>query len=488
LIVTNHILTLTINKGYANIYVMSETPKDPLITLSSSASEVLRGVYENIDHLGPGQLRDYFDSPATVMEMRSDPAEADFSNGEAVKENIFKADQAVSEGRIGMVGILSGSVSGNYEADTLGSPNLRSAFAHLDDLFDKTPLGGATEFHKMFQSFDASSADAQIGYIENGAELSSDVGQQLMAAAGSVLRNKRTIAITDASGRPDGILMPLIDPATGELLTNTFLKIHSGIYSTPEGTRSQSAHLAFANLIVLPEGMPEANAAKEEFEAAPSVRVPDAEAIHYLRDGLPKQSLIGGNRRGGNYNSTVMRSTLAEQTYSDGSSEGLTHLLIIGGSVLGVVRSLDADKKLKETRVVALPIGEQAAAYEAGQDTAKTIFALNAETSGKPRAGGKAVSDFEATGFGRHNLEQVFGIKDGFVSADQMEISITGRTAGERIIVNDTNSANGTGVITVDTLMLGGESGLKGMAYESALALHDLLNKQPGLWGAKASQ
>lgn len=459
-----------------------ESPSDPLIALPANAPEVLRGVYASIDNLSTASpLKSYMDAPATVWEERTDghsyPMDAEFNKGEAVKQDIHEAAQAVGEGRIGVVGLVSGSVSGNYAAKTPGGPNLRSAFAHLDELLDDNTLAAPTDFHQMFRSFSAASAGAQIGYLENGADPSSETGEQLIAAASAVLQAGRTMSLNDALGRPDGILMPLKDAGTGSLMPNVFVKVHSGIYSDPNGSGSQAAHLSFASLIVLPKGLLEAQRAQEDLGM--NNNIPDAEAIHYLKEGLPEQDVIGGNRKGGSFSDTVRRSAIVEKINPDGSQEGLTHLLIVGGSVLGVVRSLDTDKNLVETRLVLLPIGQQATAYKEGQTNAKNLLILNAADASKPREGG-VVQDFEAARLGRDDLKAVFGIKDRFISGKHLEITLTGRGAG--VHVQDTQSTNGTSVITMDTYMRQGENGLKGMAHESALALYDTVQKQPRLW------
>lgn len=465
---------------------MSERRSDPLITPPTNTTEVAQSVALCIDGLAPSPLSNYMDTPATVFRQdhagRSMPYEAGYSRGEEVKSNLEHAISEASEGRVGVAPIIGGSVNGHYNVGHSTMPNLRTAFEHLDELFQATPLRGSTKFHELFSGFKPEQADSSMGYVFAGVQPGSAEEAQVVQAARITQEAGRPTRYIDENGKPDGKLIPLLDTVSGAVMPNVFLQVHGSIYADEQGTASAFSNMVFANLIVLPDRLIESYENQDKaFEAH---AVPDAEAVHYIKDGLPKSSILGGDRQGGEFADTVMRSAIVERQNTDGTSEAITHLIFTGGSVMGVVRELDADNRLTESRLVLLPIGQHSPAYDEGHVTATTLLRLDASALSEPAKDRRVVTKYETAKLGRADLAEVYGIRDSFVSARQMEVDLTADS--ERVYVRDTHSANGTGVMTSHTLMRTGSDGMQGLARESALALCDVLQKQPEIW-AKAS-
>jgi hypothetical protein len=190
---------------------------------------------------------------------------------------------------------------------------------------------------------------------------------------------------------------------------------------------------------------------------------------------------LGKGRQTEFRDNVTQRLPLAERQLRDGSREGLTYLIFAGDSVMGVTRILDAGNRLKSARLMLLPLGKQAFTPKDERNTSPyTLLSQDVESARVPRAHG-IVQNGEAIEINPQRIERAFGIPDTRI-ADQQ--ALIGLTADGEVLIRDASSANGTEILTMDTLF---GKDLQGPALESAQRIVEELKVSPHLWLSPSS-
>lgn len=195
-----------------------------------------------------------------------------------------------------------------------------------------------------------------------------------------------------------------------------------------------------------------------------------------LRLGKSSSDSLGRDRRA-EYKGMVQEAALATHELADGRKNILTHLLIMGDSVLGVDSILGSDGSVQETAVRVLPIGKQVPEFRF-RATAATLLSFNPEDASKPGNNG-VVKAWEEIEVGRRDIKGAYGIEDPAISRPHAKI---GLTAQGQFSVRDLSSENGTEVITLNRLSRS-VTGQQAIGLGSALAT--MLQAQPYMWASE---
>lgn len=159
-------------------------------------------------------------------------------------------------------------------------------------------------------------------------------------------------------------------------------------------------------------------------------------------------------------------------------SEGLDHVLIVGGVVLGVTRTYEkGGSTLSQVRIVVLPIGEQAGVLAECQSSA-TIADISTKMLDLPRPDG-VTQPWEDIKIGRDQLAKVTGSSDDTISRKHLTIKV--RNDGVVRIVD--HSTNGTTVVSLEDMMRSERvGGLADGDRETLVRFAEPLEENPYLW------
>lgn len=165
--------------------------------------------------------------------------------------------------------------------------------------------------------------------------------------------------------------------------------------------------------------------------------------------------------------------------FSGNATENLTHLIVLGDTVLGVTTQVNqkpgVEGRIEEIRVAILPFGahDRPDLTDAPTDLLKVRPALLQQ----PRSDG-IIQDFETVVVGGRDIAAATGVVDQYVSAKNTEITVT---ADGRLKVGDLSSTNGTQVFdAIDFAALGSkdESG-------TLRELNDFLTQNAVSWSSR---
>jgi len=183
------------------------------------------------------------------------------------------------------------------------------------------------------------------------------------------------------------------------------------------------------------------------------------------------------------YHDTMLQEPLAKKEQMGGNLEqGLSHIIVVGDTVLGVSRTVNMKKlgqpdAVEQIRLAVLPLGEQ------GSDTgsSRTIVTMQASALRQPRHNG-VMQPWESVRLGRSELAALTGHTDPTVSGTHLEIAFS---ADGSVGVYDFESTNGTQIYNATdlsstfTVSDGGRSSLAALAVE--------LQQNPHMWDAESA-
>lgn len=170
-----------------------------------------------------------------------------------------------------------------------------------------------------------------------------------------------------------------------------------------------------------------------------------------------------------------------KEKYSGNYEEGLTHLVLVGGMMLGISRGVN--NKLKGTdrnpvdmiRVSVLPVGDHAAA---AKHSAVTLLEVNPAQLNRPRQDG-TIQNWEEIVIGRNMLAEATGTVDPTVSGSHAKITITAEGA---LHIED-HSTNGTQILNeLDLQNLPGHGGLDDSGKQELADMMQRFQENPWEW------
>lgn len=147
---------------------------------------------------------------------------------------------------------------------------------------------------------------------------------------------------------------------------------------------------------------------------------------------------------------------IAETTRLGGNiTESLTHVIVVGDTVLGVSRTVNnkpgADKRVEEYRLSVLPVG---AKYDQPQLSDSPVTLLSA----RPKVMDNLRDDpqepyyqrFERFRIGGQSIMNLTGVRDEYISSKHADLIISSDGTDHILSVHDFASTNGTQVFTAE--------------------------------------
>ena len=185
-------------------------------------------------------------------------------------------------------------------------------------------------------------------------------------------------------------------------------------------------------------------------------------------------------RAGQSYQASVKTAPLAEASHFGGNVvEGLTHLIVVGDSMIGVSHIRNTKKPdggLEKVRVALLPVGAHAGAKGMADGTAKTIQEIDVAALGRPDRQG-VIQSYKDVNVGRSTLAGLSGETDPAVSGNHFTLKVDSNGG---ILITDT-STNGTRILEAadyDKI----HTGLSDEGRSSLIAATEALNNMPSAW------
>lgn len=184
------------------------------------------------------------------------------------------------------------------------------------------------------------------------------------------------------------------------------------------------------------------------------------------------------------YDGTVLRNTFTQKIvreYPGGNiEEGLSHLIVVGDTVLGVSRVIDRGRQgpgaVSRMRLSVLPLGEHGSSI----GSSATILEVNPSELVKPRQSG-VVQLWEMVKVGRSELAKLTTDRDPRVSASHLEVTFDS-TGGVKI--EDLGSTNGTRVYTTMEDFAGP---ITQEDYAVLGRMADELQQHPHMWDSESA-
>lgn len=168
---------------------------------------------------------------------------------------------------------------------------------------------------------------------------------------------------------------------------------------------------------------------------------------------------------------------VSQEHYSGKQEEGLTHLVVVGNSILGISRNFNHPRgsenfgQVESVRISVLPLGEAAAHMQ----SSRTLLEVHTATLRNPRENG-VIQGWESIAIGRKELADATGVVDQALSRQHLEIAVT---ADGNVGITDRGSTYGTQILSMD------DFGYNGLTPQGQQMLEDTrqeLQQKPYMW------